>query len=57
MTGAVQLRTVILANNWTLAFKLAFVVDLFVPKGTPTRGALVGAAGDRRGSAANNHPS
>jgi hypothetical protein len=30
--------------KWTFVEKSTSVVDLFVPKGTPTRGALVGAA-------------
>ena len=47
MTGIVQLRKIILADNWRLAVKSALSVDL----------SFVGAAGDRRGLAANNHPS
>jgi hypothetical protein len=39
-----------------LVVELILVVDFFVSEGTPTRlnFALVGTAGDRRGSAANN---
>jgi hypothetical protein len=46
VTGIVQLRKIILADNWVLVVELAFVVDL----------SFVGAAGDRRGLAAKNHP-